>query len=952
MRFFKIFFFAFFLLISQPIYSRTLGHDYLIELGQREFASQNYLRALHYFKLAQTISPDSREATQYINLIRRLERERVVDDRRVKFEQKKDFEAASRERVIDDILTHLIKEEKKDTEEEEIKEEDYLAQPSRLKVIRQTLAGLEETMRQEKKIEKVELKEEPAPRALPREFIKEKTINLADFSLDDSPLLLEVPPERLIQVTSKGIERFLVIDPDIASAERIDRANLKIKTRRRGSTFIHIWDDSGRWTLNLEVEIPFVFEEEREWEEGESFDFVYRADWRSYYSGSRLKDLNKQSSDFLHWAGTSGPTPYGNLSGHLEWRRAGSRDVVTGYGLKLTEGKFFDFEDFSLYGFDFRESFSPLSFPGMYLRGGALKSPAFRRNIEYALVYGRERGRYYGFFRPEFDFDRKSYIQGARLTLFPDNRDTFSFNYVRGYGSQRDDFLPEQVFSFQSEHKTDNLNLSAEVASGQDQLAGTLSSFMRFDDLTLNLSFRNIEKDFFTISGRPPSFGEIGGIFSLDWRPSPKFSLGWATDIYQDRYYMDLGADNKINFDWRGHFYYQLSPASDLRSNVYYQDRPGALSPYRRLNASAAYNKRFKLRFLDDRFLNTYFGYRYQHSQRLLLPESEYRRDSVWGGLRLEILPRLYGRLDYTHTWLEELESGRRFQPSVITAGLDYYQTLSPQLSANYRVHYRREHDVDSVYSFLAGEDSLEGSINFNYQPGDWADFFLDGRLRNVWRKDPSSQDYMEADLRLGARIYWDSFFRWQPSTIVEGYVFKDADGDGLMGKEEEGIPKVRVVVGPKEAYTGKDGRFRVRVRARSVVARVDLDTVSDEYILTTPLTRKIDLTGGGRREINFGLSSQSGLYGVVFYDLNQNNTLDEQDLPIGGVKIILNQEIEAVSNARGLYSFGNIAPGKHRVEIDINSLPEEYLPTVPVRKDIEIKEGMTHTYHIPLKKK
>ena len=51
-------------------------------------------------------------------------------------------------------------------------------------------------------------------------------------------------------------------------------------------------------------------------------------------------------------------------------------------------------------------------------------------------------------------------------------------------------------------------------------------------------------------------------------------------------------------------------------------------------------------------------------------------------------------------------------------------------------------------------------------------------------------------------------------------------------------------------------------------------------------------------------------------------------------------------------YYIEGLKPGKHTVRIDVNSLPIEYLPLVKVSNSVEVTEGTTYVYHIPLKKK
>ena len=123
-------------------------------------------------------------------------------------------------------------------------------------------------------------------------------------------------------------------------------------------------------------------------------------------------------------------------------------------------------------------------------------------------------------------------------------------------------------------------------------------------------------------------------------------------------------------------------------------------------------------------------------------------------------------------------------------------------------------------------------------------------------------------------------------------------------------------------------------------------------YVLTTPASFDLDTSTGQRQTINFGISPQSGIYGVVFYDSNGNNKLDREDITIPGVKMLFDGKKVAFTNSEGVYFFSSVPVGTHNLTLDVNSLPLEYLPKVPIKKEVNVSEGLTYTYHIPLQKK
>lgn len=89
----------------------------------------------------------------------------------------------------------------------------------------------------------------------------------------------------------------------------------------------------------------------------------------------------------------------------------------------------------------------------------------------------------------------------------------------------------------------------------------------------------------------------------------------------------------------------------------------------------------------------------------------------------------------------------------------------------------------------------------------------------------------------------------------------------------------------------------------------------------------------------------------MVFYDQNGNGKPDSGDEFISKVKMNLDGVQTAVSDFEGTYVFGSVQPGAHQLSIDVNSLPIEYLPKIKLKNRIEVSEGSTYVFHIPLTK-
>ncbi len=948
---FVVFLFCF----SSILYPQSRSCRYLLELGKWELRDDNYEKALHYFQIAQLIDPESKEALSYINLIKRalegrIIRDEIYDEEEIASSTESILEGKSKDKekqreVISDTLTSW---EKKIAGGKKDQEKITVFPPLYLKTIQEIEE--EKGIKEIKDTEKVKRKVAPHKKKTAK---KEEIIYLTSETRDEFPLTIKIAPGESFKIDSETLKRFLIVSPGVIKVDKLAINALGVTAASLGSSFLHVWDDVGRWTFNIKIIPPrVVVKTEQLWEKPDGFKFMYSADYSQYYRGDKFADMERQTLTYDEGAAIVGPTPYGELDASVNWSRLNKQKEVTGYTVGLSEGRFLNFKDFYIRGFDFRETFSSLSFPGETLKGVVFRSPAFHEKIEYTLLYGRQKQYSSGIISPGVIEEEDSYIEGLRLSLFPHNKHKFFFNYAHGFGEDREDYLKDEVFSFQSEHNFGNLDIITEVASDKDSIGANFSSKIQMPKLNLNLSFRDIEKDFVTISGRPPNTGEIGAIAGLDWNPNDKVSLNSSLDVYRDREFFNPENENDPNFNWNNYLNIRLSPTSNLATSLYYINSPGLLSPQRSLNATTTYSKRFNCNLFGDRSINTFLGYNYQRSINPLSPTSDYRRDGILSGLRLQLAGDLYYYLNYNFSWVDELYTGEESKPSVTETGLDFYHTFNPNLSSNLRLSYRDEENASALHSFLSGEDSLEGSLNLTYSPKKGAEFFLDGRVRNVWAENAGTEEFIEADIRLGARLSWDNFFSWSPETTIQGFVFKDSNGNGEKDDDEIGIPGVEIIAGPKKVTSTKSGKFTTTVKAKRIIANINFNSAPKGYILTTPASFNLDTSTGEKHNINFGISPQSGIYGVVFYDSNGNNKLDKKDTTISGVKIILNQKKKTVTNSEGVYFFGGIPTGTHSLTFDVNSIPLEYLPKVSIKKEVDVSEGLTYTYHIPLQKK
>ena len=135
------------------------------------------------------------------------------------------------------------------------------------------------------------------------------------------------------------------------------------------------------------------------------------------------------------------------------------------------------------------------------------------------------------------------------------------------------------------------------------------------------------------------------------------------------------------------------------------------------------------------------------------------------------------------------------------------------------------------------------------------------------------------------------------------------------------------------------------------MVVMVNPGSLPQGYVFTTSSLTQVDIYNGKESTVSFGATTSSSIYGVVFYDLNGNGKFDKNDSGVGRVKVTLG-EISTLTNSEGRYFFRGLKEGSYVISFDVNTIPLDYLPAVPVRNKIKLSEGINYLFYIPLTKK
>lgn len=129
----------------------------------------------------------------------------------------------------------------------------------------------------------------------------------------------------------------------------------------------------------------------------------------------------------------------------------------------------------------------------------------------------------------------------------------------------------------------------------------------------------------------------------------------------------------------------------------------------------------------------------------------------------------------------------------------------------------------------------------------------------------------------------------------------------------------------------------------------IDMSSLPEGFVLTTPVSQEVSIIQGKVQKVDFGIASRTEITGFVFEDTNGNGEFDGFDKIVKGVVLVLEDGSSSTTDNTGRYLFSKAMVGQHTLKLDLNSLPPQYMPTVPISKDIELTEGASYIYNIPL---
>jgi len=911
-----------------PAYGYSMASEYLCELGAKLYRQGRYTEALSEFQKALLANPDYTPARQYIDMIMYKQ----VPKPAVQIPEVRVYPKAA---ACESCGTDMPKTSYIQTPQ--IQQGTFLPASPTKSIIENELSRIEE----EGAVEKTQ----SPPQIL-----------VLDATLKDLRFPLEIEKDKSFIVRGQNISRFLITQPEIIRVEKISPDELSVTGNELGYTYLHVWDARDRWTIEFLGTPPkpkgMTVEEEYRMDQQKlgAFKVRYSVDWTEAERGRRIDDLKRTSYSWNHWMSINGETPYGKLDSQAGVRTVSSTTDLTYFTLGLEEGKWAGFDGFDIRGFDFAPEISNLAFSGQGLRGLYFDSPAFDKKLDYKLFWGREGGGRYGRLSPGLDESRDSYLDGIDISFSPVQTQNYDFSAFSGYGNDRPDYLNKYGYDFKTSQHFDPWKLDYEIGYDTENFANLLTANYSVPNFQLTSELRDTDKAFKSMNGGGWRAGELGLLTTASYRPFEGLDLSSRMDLFWDRLFPNPSNEDRLNEDFNIDAAYSIDPLTSMRLDYSFQNELGRLSPIRSHNAGIGFSRTFEL----FRRINTYANFRHQETKHFNSHASDYINEKIILGMRFNIISDLYYYINKELNWTEARFYGTRTRPTAFETGLDWNrQIFDSPFYGNIRLTYRDEEETVSPVSLLSGEDYLEGYAELTYRPTPSFEAYVSSRLRNIWADNPSVNKRMEANIYAGLRYLWDTGARWDPVGGIAGYVYKDLNYDGIRQGNEPSIEDIKVCSGKNNCQTTDvSGYYRFsKIRAKKAQVNIDISSLPSGFVLTTPVSQEVSIVQGKVQQVSFGIASRTEITGFVFEDTNGNSEFDGFDKIVKGVVLILEDGSSSTTDNTGRYLFSKAIVGLHTLNLDLNSLPPEYMPTVPITKDIELTEGASYIYNIPLQR-
>ena len=766
-----------------------------------------------------------------------------------------------------------------------------------------------------------------------------------------------------VLLTGLSVSRHLVSHPGILEATPMPSGGgLLLKPLDIGNSFLHVWDAQGERKSYRIVIGPGRFRETftqagepETYDDGapDSFKFTYSISGDTYMTGRGIGDQKQSSNTMTYNAGLTGETPYGMFDSSVQGNRTNLGNYrVSNLRFGLKSAHYDQLKDLDIRGFDYTTTFSSFGFPASDLRGVKVDAPMFHKKLKYSTFWGAIPLGDFTFLSPDTGLSKtkKAWLEGVGVDYQAMKDLSLKSYYVHSYGPDLNEpVLTNETAGVQMNYDKGAWNFMSGMSSDMTHTSYTAGTSWTLSKLRTSINMTDNAKNYASILGGVPTSGSTSGTLSFNYKPVDNVLVYNSFAVDRDKVFFNPANPTRPNYNSTTRLTWTLDSQTELEGGYVMDDRFGTNTPS--ITETKELTLRRKLYFL--RKLNTYIMYQNMKSKYYDSPAQNFNNNRLLAGVNFRLVDELY--FYYNQEWniLYNTFSKQRALPTAQEFGLNYYrQIYQTPFYANLRLFYRDEQRTESTLSYLSGEDRLEAEAEITYKPSADNETFFKMRVDDVWAEKEGVVKHFDVNLSWGMRLLWDTGLRWQSSGGFYGYVFYDMNGDGVRQPEEEPVSGVRILLnGKKDAFTNREGYYEFRnVSGKKAVLSLDVSSFPHGYNATSS-EKTVEVVHARRKRYDFGLATRSEVSGVAFVDKNKNGIYDAGEETLRGVIVILDDQLKAVTNQEGSYMFRKFKPGEHVISLDLKSIPIQYIPRIAVRKTVQVVEGATMVYNIPLEK-
>ncbi len=738
-----------------------------------------------------------------------------------------------------------------------------------------------------------------------------------------------------------AVRQVAVVDEGMLGWEQVGSKQVRFYSKGGlGKTVVYVWDVDGRWTLDLTVVPPRIIKEverqaKRERERREHLKLSYSTDWWSYYEGEDFGDQERTDLGFTQTFSLFGPTEYGELSASATLEKEGDSYAVNYRFVSLRGINRFGLKDGSVTLGNYFGEMSRLSFPGSALDGVYVTED--RKDWRFKAFYGDTE-------------DYWNYVplvgeSEATLKGFEIGWKDLSFRMAKRSGSEQGErrVYAEQVYSLGLDTELRDWRVSGEVAYDEEKWAGLLDLYGNIGQWSAWILLKDVEPGFRTVNGFPVYGGEYGIEARLD-KEINRDRWGVYANVFRNKEYPNPKDPDRFNlefsFDWsREEERYAYGWGAE------YNDYRGMSGPYRNWELRGFYKRNLQIGPADL----SWSAFLSHSDNKDELLDREYVVDRLTNRIDWDAIPgklNLYGI--YEVGQVEDKYQDEKTHPRVAELGVNLYGAeKTGKWSWSFLSGYRYESHGDLPYSFASNQDMLFLSGRLDYEIGEGRSWYVQADMRKYYPDD--ADRFVRSEVFVGLRWLWDTGLSLLPKVHIWGYVFEDANRNGVLDAGEKTLPGIRLRCLEKEVETDSKGKYDFgRLRGEGMEVEIDGTSLPVGMLPLTPV-RPISFADGREQRVDFAVRYVSGVQVMVFLDKDKDGKWSSGDYGLSGVKVCVGEECR-YTDVQGMIYFSGLEEGDYQVVLDPTTLDEGLLPEVPVRQPVHLPKGAIKKVYFPVK--